>query len=141
MKTWLGVTLRGLLAGALAGLVVLGLLGRAAMAVVGHLAAGRWSWTVGGTLEVLAMGLLLGAPAGVVFAFLERAWPGGGTGRGALLGLAFFGLLLVVPPPAARAAATSVPSVLVASLLLLALVFALFGLAVEWLLRIEGRRK
>ena len=67
----LGPVLRSLLIGALLGFVILGVGGRLAMAFVTLKAGGSPSFTVGGTLTVIALGTVSGL-AGAVMALASR---------------------------------------------------------------------
>jgi len=132
-------TLAGAAAGALSGLLVLGLAGRLAMSATALVAGLRLRWSFGGTVEVVVFGLLVGAAAGVPYGAargrLPRASPLTGMAWGALV----FGLLLLVPPPAALSAFAGVRHVGFPTVLaLFGAVFLAYGLLLAWLLRRAG---
>jgi hypothetical protein len=120
-----------ILAGALAGVVVLGLLGRAVMRLVGEIAGLPTGGTLGGTLEVIATGALMGAVAGPVYLLVQSRLPGPAPLRGLAFGLGAFLLLLAFPPEAARSAATGTRHVQGAVVACFAALFAVFGIGLE----------
>ena len=120
-----------LLAGTVAGIVILGLLGRAVMRLVGEIAGLPTGGTLGGTLEVVATGALMGAAAGPVYLLLRSRLPGPGSARGLAFGLAAFLLLLAFPPDAARSAAAGTRHVQGAVVACFAALFAVFGIGLE----------
>jgi hypothetical protein len=127
-RNWLARLSRALAAGVAAGLL-LGVLGRIAMALLA-MYLGRAGFTLGGSLEVVATGLAIGVPAALAFAWLERFLRGGPALRGATFGAALFLLLALVPPPAARSALVGTPSRLhVLAALLFGLAFVVYGIA------------
>ena len=69
---WVARAGREVVRGAVLGAIVLGIGGRVVMAIVQHQATGTWSFTVGGSLTVVAMGALSGV-AGAVLLLLSRA--------------------------------------------------------------------
>ena len=135
-RTTLRSALLGGAAGAASGLLVLGLVGRLAMSVTALLAGQALRWSLGGTVDVLLFGLLLGAAAGLAYGALRARLPRPSLLAGAAWGALLFLLLLAVPPPAARSAFGGVSQVGVPAVLaLFAAVFLLWGLALEALLR------
>ena len=91
MKRW-RLYVAAIVAGTVAGAVVLGVGGRLAMAALA-IAGGdgpRFSW--GGSLEVLLVGTFYGAIGGVLLAASQRIWPRVGRWRGAGLGAALLGI-------------------------------------------------
>ncbi len=123
----------GLLAG-LAGGLVLGVGGRVAMRLIA-LGAGLdpgFSW--GGSVEVVATGLMIGVPAGLVFIALRRLIPGPSIWRGAAFGVLLFLALVIVPPPAARSASESVGRLLL-TVGLFGPLFVLYGIVAELVAR------
>lgn len=130
--------LRVAAAGAVAG-AVLGLLGRLVMAGLALVGGGRPRFSLGGSSEVVAFGLLVGVPAAGVFALWLRFAPGRAILKGLAFGLALFALLLLLPPPAARSAAAGAPAVVLRmAVALFAAAFAAYGLLLGWLTRRWG---
>lgn len=122
----------GALAGALAGAVVLGVCGRLLMRLVAVVIvpeAVGFSW--GGSLEVVAVGLLFGATAGLLWAPLARWVPPRLVGPA--LGVVTFGGI-AVGSPSARGAASGVPLPGLALFLVLCLLFGwtAHGFARRW---------
>lgn len=112
---------RGALAGALAGAIVLGVGGRLLMRLVAVLfLPGPEGFSWGGSLEVVAAGLLFGGAAGVVWAPLTRWVPPPLVGPA--LGLVTFGGI-AVGSPTARGAASGMPIPGLALFLALCLAF------------------
>jgi hypothetical protein len=132
---WASRLLRVAAAGAVAG-TVLGVLGRLAMAALAVVGGGAPRFSLGGSFEVVAFGLLVGVPAAAVFALWLRFAPGRDLLKGLAFGLALFALLLLLPPPAARSAAAGAPAVVLrTAVALFAAVFAAYGLLLGWLTR------
>lgn len=98
------------------------------MAVLAAVQGTRPGFTLGGTLEVVATGVIIGVPAGLTLLVGRlRVWRScrflGAIGGGLL----FSGLALV-PPPAARSASTGVSSaVLIVALVLFGTLFVSWG--------------
>jgi len=87
--------LRSTLAGAATGVLVLGLVGRLATALVA-VAAGRPSnLSARGLLEVAVIGALFGVVGGLLAWALRRALPGAGKARGVVVGGGLFAIALV----------------------------------------------
>lgn len=123
----------GLLSGLLAGFL-LGLGARMAMSVIALAAHQEPRFNLGGSLEVLATGILIGLPAGLVFVALRHYIPGSAVWKGATFGLLLFLTLVLVPPPAARSATTAVGQQ-VLTLVLFGVLFVGFGILVEILVQ------
>jgi hypothetical protein len=135
MRTWGWTAGAGLLAGAASGLVLLGAAGRMAMSGLALLAGQPLRWSLGGTLEVVAFGGLLGAPLGALYALLRRRAGRPSLVLGAAYGLLALAACVAVPPPAARSAFTGSGSPWLPVLALFGLVFAGYGVLLERLLR------
>ncbi len=124
--------------GAVAG-TVLGVLGRLAMAGLAWVGGSRPNFSLGGSADVVAFGLLVGFPAAAVLAIWLRFAPGRAVWKGLGVGLALFAFLALVPPPAARSAAAGAPeTVRQAAVPLFAAAFALYGLLLGWLMHRLG---
>jgi hypothetical protein len=134
MESWRARAGWGLAAGALSGLLALGLAGRLAMSVLAVMAGNPVRWSLGGTLDVLAFAALVGAPAGAVYGLLRDLGPPRWW-RGAAYGLALFALFVLVPPPAARSAFSGVRALWLPVLALFGAAFTAYGATLEWLLR------
>lgn len=93
--------LAALLAGLVAGLVVLGIGGRAAMTLIRAAHGFQPVWSAAGTLQVVLPGALLGPGAGLALALLGTRLRGGplrrGLAFGALHGLLWVGLYFLRP--------------------------------------------
>jgi len=77
---------RALIAGTLAGAVLLGLGTRLAMRGVALVEQRVAVWTIGGTLRVMMFGALFGLGFSLVWAVIARRLPGGRIARGLLFG-------------------------------------------------------
>lgn len=122
----------GLVAG-IAGGVVLGIGGRAAMRVIALAAGLSPGFSPGGTVEVAVTGLIIGAPGALLFALLRRFFPRRAIPAGALFGALLLAALTVLPPPAARSAAASVDRIGL-TLAAFAPVFIAYGILVAWIM-------
>jgi hypothetical protein len=87
-------------------------------------------FSLGGSGEVLATGLLMGIPAGVLYVAIRKYLPGPRLLRGALFGLAYFVVLVLVPPSAARSALAAVGQVAIV-LTLFGPLFSIYGIILE----------
>lgn len=90
--------------------------------------------SLGGSLEVVATGVLFGTPGGLGYLVVRKLVPGSGLWRGALFGALYFGFLALVPPPAARSAVAALGQLPVA-LSLFGFLFVGYGLLLEATLR------
>ncbi|MBX3132307.1 MAG: hypothetical protein KF689_02815 [Gemmatimonadaceae bacterium] len=123
-----------ILAGAVAGLGVLGVGGRLAMAALPFItgAPTRFSW--GGSLEVVLLGTIYGAIGGIALALLRRtrvmAVPGASTGFGLLM----FGVAWLTSP-VGRATAPTAPVAIPIVLAFSAGVFVAYGMLASSLAR------
>lgn len=124
---------RDLVVGAGLGLVagiVLGILGRIAMRVIALRAGFGGSGSLGGTLEVIATGVIIGGGAGLVYGGVRRWLPRGSMVRGLLLGSGLTVFFWLYQPPAARSAlsGTGHPGL---ALGVFGICFVIFGFLVE----------
>jgi hypothetical protein len=108
--------------------LLLGAGGRVVMVLLAALQGTDPEFTLGGTLEVVAMGVIIGVPAGLAMLVgrlcFRRSGPLFGATGGGLL---FLGLALA-PPPAAQSASAGLSSaMLMAAILLFAILFVGWG--------------
>jgi hypothetical protein len=98
-------------------------------------------FSFGAFTELVALGVLVGAPAALAYDAVRARLPRRGWTTGALLGVLMFAVPAIRPPPAARSAmaATDDPPLLTAGLFLA--MFVLFGLAVETWARRRGNAR
>ncbi len=132
MKLLPGVVGRILVASCVSGLV-LGLAARAVMRFVALESGLPNGFSIGGSLEVVAFGAILGAPIAFLFFALRRRIKMGRPWPGVILGSLLFGIVTGVPPPAARSALTATPDTPAATALAFAVVFVAWGLWLEYL--------
>ena len=85
-----------LLAGAVAGLVILGIGGRLAMWIIALAAGQAPRFSVGGSMTVVWLGALFGAPGGAIALALRRSVAWRPLARGAVLGGLGLAVALVV---------------------------------------------
>ncbi|MGH9350385.1 MAG: hypothetical protein ACRD26_24305 [Vicinamibacterales bacterium] len=125
---------RTLVVSCLSGLL-LGVAARVTMRFVALEARMPVGFSLGGSLEVVAFGAIIGSPVAFVFFALRsrvqarRPWPG------LLCGLILFGVLSAVPPPAARSALAATPDTLAATALAFGVLFVAWGLVLEYVTR------
>ncbi len=86
----------GILAGMLGG-VVAGVGARVAMRIVALATSGVGSFSLGGTLAILIVGVILGMPFGMLFVGVRRWLPGAPLWKGLIFGAAL-ALIFVAPP-------------------------------------------
>jgi len=114
-----------LLAGAVAGLVILGIGGRLAMWIIALAIGEPAGFTIGGTTTVLALGALFGTPGGPIALALGRITRSGLV-RGAALGGLGLVIALVSVAPRLEGPVTTPPMVLLV-LGLFAAMFLAYG--------------
>lgn len=119
----------GLLSGIASGAVVLGVGGRLAMRLVALMASTPTGFTMGGTLEVIGTGTLMGAASGPLYVFLRQVVPSPRLVKGAAFGALLFVCLVALPPPAARSAVSGIGHPLTPILFLFGALFVGYGLA------------
>lgn len=130
-------------AGLAAGLV-LGVAARFVMRIIALEAGRPGNFSLGGTVDVVAFGMLLGTPLAVLFWSVRSRLPVRRPLAGLVLGLLMFGVLALVPPPSARSAMAATPDTPLHTLLELAILLAVWGCAVDgaslWVTRGPTRR-
>lgn len=123
----------GAFCGIIAGALILGCGGRLIMTLIAVIAGLAPGYTAGGTLEVIAFGAITGALAGAIYPLASRFLPQLVIVRGSFYGLLVY-LAVIIAPGEAKMAALSLPDLLPLTLLLFALLFAGFGIALSSLL-------
>lgn len=123
-------------ASCLAGLV-LGFAGRLVMRFVALESGMEGAFSMGGTIEVVAFGAIVGAPVAFLFLTVLRRPPAGAIPwRGAVVGLTLFALMALIPPDAARSALQGTPDTPAATAAAFAVMFVAWGV---WLEHLAGR--
>jgi len=130
---------RGLLAGGIAGVLVLGIGGRLVMSLIALRAGVPVGYSAGGTFEVILTGLFFGLAGGFVYGALLGLVRGRGRWLGPILGLVYFVGLALFPPPAARSAASGFPQHSVFVLIAFGTVFVMYGFALSALAARQSR--
>jgi hypothetical protein len=94
----------------------------------------RRGFSIGGSLEVVAFGAILGAPVALAFWAARRRWrlP---HGAGVAVSLLLFAVLAIFQPPSASSALGGTPDSPVATGLLFAAAFGSYGLLLDLLWR------
>jgi hypothetical protein len=105
------------------------------MWILARVALGASGFSLGGTLEVIATGLLFGSPGALVYAVIRKKIGTPFIWKGALFGLLFFITLVLIPPPAAVSASSGLRNFLHITLTLFGILFVAFGVIVELLLK------
>jgi hypothetical protein len=116
--------------------VALGIAARIAMRFVARESGLDSAFSVGGSLEVVAFGALVGAPIAWLFFAVRPLVRLPVPWAGVLAGCGLFLVLSLVPLPAARSALAATPDTPAATALTFAVVFIAWG----WLLERVGRR-
>lgn len=121
--------------------LILGAASRVAMRVVALEANERVGFSVGGSVEVVGFGVLVGAPVAIVF-WICRSWRPLPLGSGLVVAAVLFTILALVPPPAAKSALDAMNDTPIATAFAFAAAFALYGVALElfWYWTRSGRR-
>lgn len=114
--------------------LVLGAAGRVVMRIIALAVGIRPGFSIGGTTEVILMGVIIGAPAGVLYGVVRRFVPGGYR-RAGLFGVLTFAALALWTPPAARSAMAAAGNPVGLAVGLFGALFVGYGLLVETLLR------
>ncbi len=118
----------GALSGAVLGVLFLGLGGRIVMRILAVIIAREPAFSLGGSLEIIAYGAIVGTVSGAVFALARPFTPEHWSISGLLLAaIAYAGTILTLPAhiaDTARPFAAMMPTVL----MLFGLCFLLFGL-------------
>jgi hypothetical protein len=124
---------------AIAGGFVLGIGGRIIMTLIAISEGSVESPTLGGSIEVLLTGIIIGVPARLVFSGLRKYLPFKGLWRGALWGAVLFMILVVfVPEPASSAISGIGSHIIPLTIGLFGLLFIVYGLVMEAVIRRWG---
>jgi hypothetical protein len=130
------VKLSRLIVASLTAGLVLGAAARAVMRFVALESGIDTGYSLGGSLEVVAFGVLCGAPVALLFFALhprlagERWWL-----RGPTVSAALFAGLWLVPPPAAQSALAGTPDTPQATAAAFAALLGAWGVWLEWAAR------
>jgi hypothetical protein len=96
------------LAGAIAGILILGLGGRLAMRLVALLTHQAPNFGIVPSLGIFLIGGIIGTLAGVVYGFMpQQRWPGHATLKAFLFGSLLFSVLVLTQPAAIRMEVTA----------------------------------
>jgi hypothetical protein len=119
---------------------VLGIAVRVAMRLVAWQSGVKASFSLGGSLEIVLFGTLVGAPAALLYwAGRHRfALPRWTAVAAALL---LFAILALRPTPSARSALLATPDTPIATAAIFAAAFAVYGVALDLLWRPVSRRR
>ena len=117
----------GLGCGLIFGFLILGIGGRLLMRLIAMLAHVKPDLSFGGTLEVIAFGLLVGLPSGLIFVWIGRFIPGGHLLKGSIYGVLVF-LVIVLLPGEAMKAALGFRELLPVTVAMFAALFTVFGI-------------
>jgi len=134
MRQPLRSDLASVAAGFVAGIIVLGIGGRLAMAALPTLTGTRPVFSWGGSVEVVLLGAMYGAVGGVILALLIRLGRPVGATRGLLLGVLLLGAAWA-SSSVGRSTARSAPVALPAVVLIGGVVFLGYGILADKLER------
>jgi hypothetical protein len=113
---------------------VLGVAARVAMRLVALQAGIPSEFSLGGSIEIVLFGAILGAPVALAFWACRRYWrlP---AGSGVLLTLGLFAILALWPTPAARGALAATNDAPAVTAVIFGAAFVVYGVALEMLWR------
>jgi hypothetical protein len=114
----------------------LGVAARVTMRFVALEAGVAPAFSLGGSLEVVAFGALIGAPVALLFLGIRSQVHGWHPWLGVLCGASLFGVLSAIPPPAARSALSATQDTPAASAAAFGVLFVAWG----WMLESVARR-
>jgi hypothetical protein len=120
-----------IIASSLAAGLMLGVAGRILMRIVVLQSGTPGGFSIGGTAEVVAFGMLLGTPVSTVFWLLRPLVRIHRPLAGLLLGVVVVAGLALAPPPSARSAMAAVPDDPFATLLQFAVLVVGWGVALD----------
>ena len=135
IESYRPVAIRSLLAAAASG-VLLGIAARVVMRLVARESGLEGGFTLGGSLEVVAFGALIGAPIALLFFMFRHRVSVPAPWAGLLCGFALFLVFLVFPPPAAQSALVDTPDTPASTAVAFAVLFVGWGAMLEYV----GRR-
>jgi hypothetical protein len=118
---------------------LLGVAARVTMRFVALEAGVSAGFSVGGSLEVVGFGVLIGTPVALLFFAVRAQGPRGSPWLGLLCGVSLFGVLSAVPPTAARSALAATPDTPVATVLAFGVLFVSWGAGLEYVARVLTR--
>lgn len=123
----------GLLAGIIAGTLIIGIMGRLAMRVIALMGGLRGGFSWGGTMEVVLLGLIIGAISGAIYALLQYYLFNNKLLTGALYGLLVFAAILLLPIEG-KGAAKGFPDLQVPIYLIFGVLLTVYGVLLVFLL-------
>jgi len=129
-----------LIAGAVAGALVLGIAGRGATAGVALVTGNALNLSLRGVLEVVIAGALVGAIGGVLLLVLKSVCSGARLARGAIVGVVLFACSVLVSWVSGKIA-LSVDSTQLLTLIVVAIMFIVYGVCADALLARFQRRR
>jgi hypothetical protein len=113
--------------------LALGAGARLVMRFIGLASPGQEGFSWGGTLEVMALGMLIGAPLAFFFLMMRRHLEWRRPLGGLVMGTVLFGASALQPPSSAREAMAGTDDPTLATALLFAALWIGFGLLLELL--------
>jgi hypothetical protein len=135
MARFLALVMASVVSGVLPGLVA-----RLAMRFVALESGLEGGFSLGGSVEVVAFGALIGVPSALPFFLARRRLQMSAPWPGLLWAAVVFVALALVRPPAALSALEGTPDTPAATVAAFAVAFAAWGLLLEGLFRLVGRR-
>ena len=132
----------GLVSGLLVGSVVIGVGGRIAMRCIALLADRQGGFSWGGTIEVIALGAIIGILSGVVYAIVLKYSVANKPFYGAVFGVLVFVMLLILPiagKSAAKGFPDMQPTIFVIFGTLLVVYGILLALLFKWFMKMFSR--
>lgn len=121
--------------------LLLGIAARGVMRVVALESGLDPGFSLGGSLEVIAFGALVGVPAAAVYLAWRVRHRSASWWPGLFFGAGLFAVLAIVQPPAARSALGDTPDTPAATAAAFAALFVAWGASLEWLARRRDRSR
>lgn len=112
--------------------VALGLGGRLVMRFIALGAGHPGSFSIGGTLEVLSYGALVGTPVALLFLLFRSRVPIPVPWAGGICGLLLFVALAVLRSPSVQSALAETPDAPLGTMLAFGMLFLLWGMALDY---------
>ncbi|MGI9551192.1 MAG: hypothetical protein ACR2MT_08340 [Aurantibacter sp.] len=121
----------GLISGLVAGMLIIGMGGRLAMRIIALLGGQQGGFSWGGTLDVVAFGLITGAISGVIYGMIEKYGFSTKLLNGGLYGILLFVALLVLPIEG-KGAAKAFPDLQLSIYLIFGVTLIVYGIILAY---------
>ena len=130
----------GLICGLIVGAAILGVGGRIVMSVIALMGNLTPTWSLGGSVDVIVFGALVGAAMGLVYVFVQKYLPGPRLVKGLLAGLLLFGTMALIRPASAQSAMAGFTTLTIPVLLMFGTICLIYGAALAAVVDVLIRR-